>query len=80
MEQTLKLLDKYGISAALLFAVIWMNARVSDVEERLFDCYEKRVLTSMSNLDADISTDDRKIYAVLPNEIRIRRNDKTNKG
>ena len=75
MEQALKVLKEYGITAAMGFALLYMNNRLSMVEDKLYNCYEMRILNSFSATDENIELP-RRVYAVLPHEIRIKNNDK----
>lgn len=76
MEQALKVIKEYGISAVMGFALLYMNNRLSIVEDRLYQCYEMRILNSYNQADKDFILP-RRYYAVLPqNDIRIKNNDK----
>lgn len=74
MEQVLKLLEKYGITAAMAIVILWMNSRLTLIEEKLYQCYEMRIM------NADESTKhNTKLLAILPPEIRIK-NERTEKN
>jgi len=74
METALKLLKEYGINAVLAFGLIWMNTRVSTLEEKLFECYEARIVETKLNANKDKSINTRlKQYAVLVQEPKIKR-------
>lgn len=77
MEQALKVIKEYGISAVMGFALLYMNNRLSIVEERLYQCYEMRILNSFDVREN--FEEPRRYYAILPHEIRIEKNDKKNK-
>lgn len=63
---------KHGISVLLLFALFWLNQRLSKVEEKyamvemkLYDCLEDQIKTSNS-AKKEIKRD--YLYAILPKE------------
>ena len=72
----LKYLKDFGLIGALAGALWWMNGRLTDVEQRMYDCFEERekiqtftprpVQSSVSGLD---------ILGVLTEETKVR-NDK----
>ena len=67
MVQGLKILKDWGVTGALVIALVWMNARIGDVEHRLYDCYEKRVM----HVDNGYKTQN-KLLAILPKKIKIK--------
>lgn len=81
METSLKLLKEYGITAVMAFGLLYLNSRLNVVEDRLYQCYEARILNSFNQLE-DRPIINKRIYAILPNELRIKNDDKrkNNKG
>jgi hypothetical protein len=74
MELALKLIKEYGISAVLAFGLIYMNNRVTKVEEKLFDCYEARIVeTKLSAGKHSKTKTSAKQYAVLVREPKVKR-------
>jgi len=62
---TLENIEKYGVNALMFIAIIWLNARLNQVESRLYDCMEKRVeRTTDRHIERQIN------YAVLPKKQR----------
>ena len=43
MDQA-KLITDYGVKGILLVGIFWMNARLGAVEDRLYNCFEQRLL------------------------------------
>lgn len=74
METALKLIKEYGINAVLAIGLLYMNNRVTKVEEKLFDCYEARIIETRLNANNDSTvTDCCKQYAVLVREPKIKK-------
>lgn len=73
METALKLLKEYGINAVLAFGLLYMNHRVSNLEEKLFDCYEARINQSLWANNDSQAIDNNRSYAVLVQEPKVRK-------
>ncbi len=73
METALKLIKEYGINAVLALALVWMNTRVTRVEDLLFECYEARIIETKLNANSESITDCCKQYAILVREPKIKR-------
>lgn len=67
MELSLESVSKLGFNAGLVVAVVWLSNRVNVIEERLYDCYEQRVLTSSPLTDRK-HEDKKLIFAVIPSD------------
>lgn len=62
-------IKKHGATTLLVVALLWMNNRLSEVEEKLYDCLENRV-------SADSGLHKRhhniqEMVAILPDRIKI---------
>lgn len=73
MTDFVNLISKHGITGLLCVCLFWMNSRLSDVEARLYDCYD-----DATHIKADISTNKvitsrDKLIAILPKEIEIKK-------
>jgi hypothetical protein len=64
---TLDQIEKYGVNALMFIAIIWLNARLNEVESRLYNCMEKR-----AEKTTDRHVDKIKTYAILPKKQKIR--------
>lgn len=68
MKESIELVNKYGINAVLFIALFWMNSRLSDVESRLYNCYDK-----LSISEASTNTKEHlQLVAILPDKIKIK--------
>lgn len=63
---------KHGISVLLIFALVWMNNRLSDVEEKLYDCLEERAQVSEIPLSRKQQHEVSYIAAVLPDKLKVK--------
>lgn len=63
---------KHGISVLLIFALVWMNNRLSDVEEKLYDCLEERAQVSEIPLSRKQQHEVSYIAAVLPDRLKVK--------
>jgi|TARA_R110002167_G_scaffold211640_1_gene416221 hypothetical protein len=70
MVQGLKLLKDWGVTGALVIALVWMNTRIGEVEHRLYDCYEKRVM-HVNNVEESMV----ELIATIPDELKIHINE-----
>lgn len=59
---------KHGISVLLIFALVWMNNRLSNVEEKLYDCLEDRAQMKATPVHKSSIHKNEPIYAILPKE------------
>jgi len=64
---------KHGISVLLIFALVWMNNRLSNVEEKLYDCLEDRYEFKRNPISEKKYKHIDQIYAVLPDRFRVRK-------
>lgn len=67
MVHTLKILKDWGVTGGLVIALFWMNSRIGEVEYRLYDCYEKRVMHVNNGNEVP-----NKLLAVLPKELKMK--------
>lgn len=73
MTDFVNMISKHGITGLLCACLFWMNSRLSDVEARLYDCYD-----DATHMKADVSTNSLiksrdNLVAVLPKEVEIKK-------
>lgn len=68
MKEILVIINKYGVNALLVAAVFWLNSRLSDVENRLYNCYDKLSVSRISQVAPIFRNND----AILPDPIKIK--------
>lgn len=66
MLEILETIKKHGALGMTVVALIWMNSRLSAVEERLFDCLSKsQVGQASTHNKINVKNN---LIAILPNE------------
>lgn len=61
------IVKKHGVIGVLCAWLVYTNMRLTDVEEKLYNCYDQSRFASMSSRSVHGSIDTpEKIYAVLP--------------
>lgn len=78
MKDTLETINKYGVTAVMLGALLWLNSRLSTVEQRLYDCYNSRIMAAgqIAQIHKDYKKDPierGQVYAILPERIRTKK-------
>ena len=63
---------KHGISVLLIFALVWMNNRLTDVEEKLYDCLEDRAQARQMPLGQKEYHYSDPVFAILPEKLKIK--------
>jgi hypothetical protein len=63
---------KHGISVLLIFALVWMNNRLSNVEEKLYDCLEDRAQFKSAPVSEKHYKHIDPIYAILPDKLKVK--------
>jgi hypothetical protein len=63
---------KHGISVLLIFALVWMNNRLTDVEEKLYDCLEDRAQARQMPLSRKQQHELTYVAAVLPERLKVK--------
>ena len=78
--ETIKAIERYGITAILVIAVIWMNnkvtemdSKVTSIEMKLYDCLENRIEDQYKRFTPIAGGGKNRLYAVLPEEIKIKK-------
>lgn len=63
-------IKKHGITGILCICLWWMNNRLSDVEEKLYDCLTdaKEITSSKTKISHKY------YYAILPDRFKIKQN------
>jgi hypothetical protein len=73
MLEILEIIKKHGALGMTVIALIWMNSRLSSVEERLFQCLnDKQEIKQASTHRGEIYIKEN-LVAVLPNERKNKR-------
>ena len=81
--ESIKAIKDYGVTAVLVFALVWMNSKTNQMDEklttiqnRLYDCFEQRIkdnsYNNMFGHEKRTSFNDVKVYGILPDEIKIK--------
>jgi hypothetical protein len=65
MLEVLEAIKKHGALGMTVIALIWMNSRLSAVEERLFDCLSNKVGQASTHSKIHVKNN---LVAILPNE------------
>jgi hypothetical protein len=83
MLEVIKAVKEYGITAILIFALFWMNAKLSQmdekvtrIEDKLFNCFEERIKDNtmrMFGRERETSLNEVKVFGILPDEIKVKR-------
>lgn len=63
---------KHGISVLLIFALVWMNNRLSNVEEKLYDCLEDRARMGSAPMSEKQYKHIEQTYAILPEKLKVK--------
>jgi small nuclear ribonucleoprotein (snRNP)-like protein len=73
MTDLVNIVTKHGVTGVLCACLFWMNSRLSEVEERLYECYDEathmRAVAPTSRMV--ISKDN--LVAILPKELEIKK-------
>lgn len=65
------IVKKHGVIGVLCAWLVYTNMRLTDVEEKLYTCYDQSRFAAMSNRSLHSSIEQsEKIYAVLPERKR----------
>lgn len=81
--ESIKAIKDYGVTAVLVFALVWMNAKMNQMDEkltviqnRLYDCFEQRIkdnsMNSLFGRERETSFNDVKIYGIIPEEPKVK--------
>lgn len=63
---------KHGISVLLILALFWMNNRLSNVEEKLYDCLEDRARMRQVPMSEKKYKHIDPMYAIIPERFRVK--------
>jgi hypothetical protein len=77
----IKAVKDYGTIAICVIGLVWFNnrsneqdAKIERIELRLFDCFEERIKENTRiNLFGREAVETSNVYAVIPEEIKIKR-------
>jgi hypothetical protein len=78
---TIKAIKDYGTIAICVIGLVWFNnktnsqdAKIERIESRLYDCFEDRIKENTRiNLFGREAVETSNVYAVIPEEIKIKR-------
>jgi hypothetical protein len=62
---------KHGVTGLLCICLFWMNTRLSDVEERLYDCLDERAQAKSSPISSTKYHTRDHMVAILPDKLKI---------
>jgi hypothetical protein len=62
---------KHGVTGLLCICLFWMNTRLSDVEERLYDCLDERATAKSTPIGSKKQYNRENMVAVLPDKLKI---------
>lgn len=65
-----KAIEKHGVKTLMIIALIWMNNRLTDVEEKLYRCYDQVRTDAIRRADSDVKIDGQCFFAVIPDRKR----------
>ena len=68
MLEIIETIKKHGALGMTVIALIWMNSRLSSVEEKLFNCLSDRQEIHQSSTHRSEIFIKTKLIAILPNE------------
>jgi hypothetical protein len=71
MIESFELIKKHGISALCFLALWWMNARLENVEDKLYNCYDRLTYKAEGLHKRHINK--QHIYAILPHDVTIKK-------
>ena len=79
--ETIKVIKDYGTIAVCVIGLFWFNNRsnqqdskIERIESRLYDCFEDRIKENTRvNLFGREAIKISRVYAILPEEIKIKR-------
>ena len=66
-----KAVEKHGVKALMIAALLWMNNRLTDVENKLYNCYEQARIEALRRADNDVDINSLPLLAIIP-ECKIR--------
>jgi len=86
MLDTIKIIKDFGVLAICLYAMVWLNSRLTiqeqkteRIEDKLYDCFEDRIKENSfkfpNTSDKDQTVVYYRPYAILPNEIKIKKDE-----
>jgi hypothetical protein len=73
MTDFVNLISKHGITGLLCVCLFWMNSRLSDVEARLYDCYDDATYRKSTASANKVIPSKDKLVAILPKELEIKK-------
>ena len=73
MTDLVNIVTKHGVTGVLCVCLFWMNSRLSEVEERLYECYDEatHMKAAVPSSKMIISKDN--LVAILPKELEIKK-------
>lgn len=73
MTDFVNLIGKHGVTGLLCACLFWMNSRLSDVEARLYDCYDDATYRKATTSTRKLAASKHKLVAILPKELEIKK-------
>jgi hypothetical protein len=72
MKEIIDIGMKYGVTGFLAINLYWMNERLQNVENKLYNCYENNMIMNSKAAD-DFFIKKPEILAVLPERLRVKK-------
>lgn len=73
MTDFINLVSKHGITGVLCACLFWMNSRLSDVEARLYDCYDDATKMKVTTSTNKTTISKHELVAILPKELEVKK-------
>ena len=73
MTDLVNIETKHGVTGILCACLFWMNSRLSDVEERLYECYDEATHMRAETSNNKMITIKDNLVAILPKELEIKK-------
>jgi hypothetical protein len=73
MTDLVNIVTKHGVTGVLCVCLFWMNSRLSEVEERLYECYDEATHMKAALPSNKMIISKGNLVAILPKEIEIKK-------
>lgn len=73
MTDLVNIVTKHGVTGVLCVCLFWMNSRLSDVEERLYECYDEATHMKAAVPSNRMIISKNNLVAILPKELEIKK-------
>jgi len=73
MTDLVNIVTKHGVTGVLCVCLFWMNSRLSEVEERLYECYDEATHMKAALPSNKMIISKGNLVAILPKELEIKK-------